>query len=451
MTTRVYNIASVVADIALQICVYFSLVTLILHTLYGSAKVYELLLPIALSVIYEYLLRRYLKSLALYGLMQVPVAIGFLLLGSDINEKFFLVIFVILFIFFGFKRKNEMVAFYDETSTVAYKEEKRTKADEMQRIRRKILEKEEVPAFVAILFIVQNVMGFFKGDEASKAVSVCTFLLFVLLQIFVRHAKAMNELFDENAGREDFPGAQIGRVNRYAVFAIMAVSVVLMLLLFGVDSSIFGDMGFGLLRGLLIGVILLIKVLGFLSPNDANDILETFQTTTPITTTTGYEDNVNDLAQPVNTFANSIMIGLTIGVIALTIILIIVGVRHFALQFKAARSEGLDTYDFVKTDREKKRKEKKKDRQEVKEDPDASERKRIRAAFKKGVANAFKTSAVHLSKADTASEILTKVSEQGNEVPAEVLKIYEKARYSEEPLSSEEVAVMQDFVKLSKK
>lgn len=299
-----------------------------------------------------------------------------------------------------------------------------------------ILISEAVPIYAVAIMIIGYVVGSIQNMEVLMMVEAFLSILFVLLALIHNNANYMYQIFQLNKDKADFPAGQLKYVNKY-VNIISIVFIMISMLVF--YNGKYGNM-FSLLQSGAYQIIrLFAKVFLFLlglgggdsgvkepikENKDSQDYLDGTQleyTDSPI---------LEAIAEAVGFL---LILAMFAGIIYILV--------HYIKNFNRTKKQGFDVVEFVKPEEEKEYIKKTFTKNNYKESKSV---KSVRKIYKMAVLRGTKGNIPNLSSLPSK---LTKDNITEDEIKAETItQIYEKARYSEEKITEEEINLIKDSI-----
>lgn len=433
-TNRILNITRTVLELTIQSIVFIAVMAMIV---FGAIKrsddyivyVFAIVIPVLIS----FLARKKVKKLVPFTIIHVVMLIAFASLGKTQAEAtaYFVGVFVIVFRSFALRMSN--IKRYEFTN-VAYGEEDMTDLSKEER-QASILSSERMH----VAYCLVMVAGYFAGNnvksEMLMGLEVVCFVLFILLQVVSNQIKGVNEIFLQNAGKSEFPAERIMSINIIMIIAIAFFMVIGMILFYnGKYGNIFSAIG----AGFTFIFHWIFKLILMLLKEDVSPVEEEVPTTPEQEVT----DGTNFRGDLVVQEGNNVMAIITEAVIIMMLVLVVAFVVYllfkYARRFKVSSAEELDEVEFLG---DKKRKEirlaKRKRKEELKNAPLNAQYRKI---FKKKVLAASKHGEKKKPLESMQPIQITRSRLTKEKMLAdEITKSYEKARYSKESVSKEDI------------
>ncbi|MGN0480388.1 MAG: hypothetical protein ACI4EV_02320 [Lachnospiraceae bacterium] len=365
---------------------------------------YKMLYVVAATVI-AYVARRVIKSASVFLMLHIALVVGAFMTGiyaSD-EEAFVMVLIVAVVSAGSFIFRRMVIDNNHEIIHIAG----------------------------AFVFLAEYFSGYGSDNEIVMEASIWCAVVYVVVYIFYTACIRLDDLFFINSGTSNFPGKRIVTTNVTIISIVSFMTLVGMLLFYN------GPLGniFVILKNVFL------KILGwllslFLKPEENQDILETVATleVESESDTEGYYDRLP--LNPMRDFWNALVI--IIGIIA-SIVAIYFLIRAFRKRFYYVRRVAGSEADVIEDiDDDISAVETVSHNKEA-EINDKDLNLRARKIYKKQVRSVKKEKG---TPSDSAlARDITKMFEEGDRAD-EVTRIYEKARYSDEKVTKEEVDIL---------
>lgn len=355
-------------------------------------------------VIFYFLRQKNLVNRSFYILHGI-VFVLMVLAGRTDNEKFFIAILMLFIIGFSMQAKYRS-----------------TRPD-----------KERPAYYLAAVMIYAYISGKVYGSDYVIMTAIVLLFVYVLLSVLHNNIFRMGLVYSENSKTANFPGRQLNKVNSFIMIITLVLMTLAMLVVFGIGKGHFWwltDIIIVIGRIFIYLFLWFLELLGKLQPKASSDKKEVFEEGEDILTyVTGNSDG--NFEKIMNAFI--IFAGLMVVIISLYFVF---KYLHYYMRKKEAVKEGSDTIEFIKNkDSYDFRKKTLRSKEILK-----SNNEKFRQRYKKTVLtrikkekmsapnNAFMPSDItkgYITSEDSKSELIT--------------EIYEKARYSDEEISGEEM------------
>lgn len=309
---------------------------------------------------------------------------------------------------------------------------------EQLEVKKNLMASEQMPfGFCAFM-----VIGYMVGHAASRAIvmnsEVILFVAFVLLQVVYQDIKKLNTVFLTNQEKQHFPKEQLKRVNTLIIAGTVFLMFLAMLLFYnGEYGNIFGLMGAGGMALLRFVLKVILAVWGSGS-EDSGTVMEE---TTAAQTEEDLGD-IEDFYQPsaaasalIEVFGMILMIAAAAGLLYL--------LYAYAKNFNKKRKP--EAYIEEITAIEKNKKSAQKVQVSRKQQQTFSENETVRRLYKKRVLKGTKKNKLDRT---LPPEDLTKQTITEDALLSDgITQLYEKARYSDETVTKEEIKQFKEIIK----
>lgn len=408
MNKRRVVITRIVLEMLVQCLLFFS----ILVTVYfGIIKVplshiYKLFYVIPVTIA-AYFARRVIKSVGLFIAVHGLFLVGAVFVGGSDNESFVitLVTLVICLVSFAFRKRR------DETG------------------------REKIPIAIVAIFLAECYTGYASNNSMVMEFAVWFAVAYVIVYMLYMNALRLEELCFMNSGTANFPRKRIYGTNIVIMtFASVAVFIGMAAFYSGPMGNIFVIMKNAFLRFLGWLLSLLLKDDGSDSSQIATELMIPESTTEDST-----ERQIQDPPGALKDFLNALLILIAIVIIIVAVIFIIKAVRKALAYVGNMRSTEADIIEAVDDDTAETVETVRKSRNNDISDTDLN--LKVRKLYRKRVKSVKK---VKGEPADTAlPKDITQMFAEG-EAADTVTEIYEKARYSNETVTKEEVEAVKN-------
>lgn len=391
---------------------------------------------ILIPVLIAYFLRRKLRHFFVFVAIHVAMMFAAIIVGQNDLDSTFYFIAVLAVCVHSISLKMHFIdkSLYKSNPTSAISDKSYERAQMMA----SLTATERMSPYYAIVMVVFYVFGGYRGSVLLQNVEVCLFVLFVILQVAYNQLQNINKVFHTNQDKSEFPANQIFRINLIITSLIVLLMVIGMLLFYyGPYGNIFTIAGSALYAvfRLLLKIILTIWGSG---PEQATPPVEE-ETTTQVESIT---DEWVTEAYEASAFMQALFETIGIVLLAALIGIVVYMAVRYAKKAVSAGNEGLDEIEFLN---EETRKETFKEKVKTEKHKEYSSNAAYRKLYKKRVIQGNQK-----KKPDETlpPQILTKntITSQ-DEYAKKVTDDYEKARYSKESVSKEEI----DYLKNLKK
>ena len=387
-------------------------------------------LIIAVPVIAAYIMRRYIKKFSWFMAGNVVLLAIAVLAGQGEDEKFFFFVIILLIVAYSIRLKRKSQYQVDMSSmAINLKEES---ADiGIDNVRDKLLASERVPMPMAAIMVIGYMAGYAMSRSYIMNAEVVICILFVMLQVVYNNLERLNTIIIRNSDKSEFPAEQIARVNKFTMIAAAVFILIGMLLFYnGEYGNIFQVIRSGAgMAGTLV-VRAFIFMLGLFGGNEQEPM--------PIeeTTEAAADGALGDLetipASPIaEAAAEAVGTVLILALLAAVMYIVFMYIKSFNRE----RKPGLDVVEYIKPDR-KKVKTTHVDKIKVRSNTDSGSMA-VRKLYKKSV---MKGMGMNKPDSTLTPDELTRTAITAEASKADIITgVYEKARYSDEQLTGEEI------------
>lgn len=429
MTTKRLSILQTVMEILIMSVTYIAMMAGIYSGVLGKPdRILWHSIGILVPVLLTYAFRRYVRNYFLFMAGHFAIMFGAILLGyDDLSSTFYFIAAAVVCVH-SIKLKMRLVdkSLYMRNPTNI----SAGNSDEGMQVMAALAASERMSPYYALVMVGFYIFGGYKGLVKLQNVEVVLFVVFVIMQVLYNQLQSVNRVFYINKDKSEFPARQMIRINVIIAFIIVGLMLAGMVLFYyGPYGNIFtiaGSVLFAVVR-LILKMILAIWGMG---PE---------QSSTPVEEETTTEKITEELETTKEYVSSGVMEALaeTIGLVLLAILAIafIYMIIQYAKKVSASKNEGLDEMEFIK---EENRSEYYRDdsakKQRTKED---GQNMLYRNLYKKRV---IKGSKKKILDETLPPQVLTKenITQQEDEA-RKVTESYEKARYSKENVSKEDI------------
>lgn len=422
-------------EIAIQCIVFLAIISAIFFGMlekpdYALFSCLWIIIPVTLS----YLFRHAIRSFALFLISHIVLACGMVVLmgGYDATETVFSVMLAAVLLIFSIHTKNAAI----EKGDVRFQpvRDGQTKQNRDEQLRTFNAGEQLPMAFVAIM-AAGYIIGMVSGRVILMNIEAVLCIFFIIFQIIYRNIIKMQQVFSIHGGKNEFPAGQFKKV---CIFITVAAALLILLGMtlfyngeYGNIFTLIGSGGMLLVRG--IGK-LLIFLLGIFGGDPKNVIEETIsQTQSTEELTTDYQMPESPLMEALaETFGLLLLIAMAAGIVYMLVM--------YIQNFNKSQTQGRDYIDYIKPE-EKSRRQKK----EIKKQKNtvSGEIKSVRRLYKaqilKGVGGKSPAGS------DTPSELTKEYITADSDTASKITGVYEKARYSDEKISKEEIEIIKNL------
>lgn len=357
---------------------------------------------IILVVVLTYLSRRKAKKFFLFVAVHGLLLAGAIVVGGTPGESFFMVLLTLIVLLFSFLQRNKPQEEYPERMHVA----------------------------LAATFCLEYFFAYEMGNQIIMQFSIWLAVIFVIGQVFYVNFSRLDEIYRDNQETCNFPARRLFSTD-VAFMGVTGVLVFVGMMIF--YNSPFGNIfvllknGFLRLLGLFLGWLFKDKGPGENSLEST--ILETLESATE--ESDEYIDDYNPGV--LQDIMNAIVIVAGIVLLIILIVGVIKAIRkvfYYLGQIQGAEGDVIESLDEI---------EKVSPKTVLQREEEISDRDlnmRARKLYKKQLRTRRKEKSLP-NPGEVPSEITRRFATE--EEAQEITRIYEKARYSDEKISQEEV------------
>lgn len=428
--TKGMSILTSVMEVALQCALFYGIAIVLYVAMFNlrENRINECLW-VAAAVIVAYFMRRFINSPRLYMIISFIIPIAAYMAGTTWNLKISNFFFGLIIYGYSLKVKKSTDEFMKKvTGNDGHASEN-------------ILKMPKSAEKVSIYFVLVLVVGYMIAQLLSKPLLMYVEMLlaisFVVLSIIYNDLWEMQLVFSSNGGKTEFPARQIKQVNAFTMIASVVLIVIVMLLLYGgpfdgLFKLITAGGGY-LLKGFFTVMLFIIRLTG-------TETGKKYDYDREEETTEEDASELDDLEYPDNALMESIAEVTLIVISALLIAAIVYMLYVYIKNLTNSRKYGSDYIEYIKpvSDKEKTTKSRKK------QDKPKGEVKSIRKLYKNLIIKNNKDK--EKLKTRLPEQITIENLAVDKETAEKITYLYEKARYSNEIITSKDV---DDFRKLS--
>lgn len=294
---------------------------------------------------------------------------------------------------------------------------------------------EHMPIGMALFFIVAMIVGNITKRDIIEKWSLYYGIVFIILQVLYHNLNNMNDIMIMNSHVKNFPAGQMMRVNTFIIGIVAVICI-------GAMFIINNPYVYRLLAAVKDIIINGLRFLfSFIGKGEADE--------PQIEETTASAASDGDMMLPVEMESGIIQdilngIAMIIGIIVIIALIVCIAAAFLRLMKKMRGRDGVqgDIREFVSPDESKIKLERKKKKADYVEDDAAAAK--VRRLYKNMVAHDAKRKKISVASNMTPDEISGKhISVSADEATM----IYEKARYSDEDISTAELDKMREIKK----
>lgn len=290
-----------------------------------------------------------------------------------------------------------------------------------------------------IFMVVFYILGSYKHNNTLMGIQLFLFIAFVICQFFYNQLSELYKVFSINEGKSEFPARRIMRINVIMMIVFAFFMVVGMLIFYsGKYGNIFQTISAGLMAVLKAILWVLLKLLGR-GPESSTVYEEE-------TTTAAEFGTDKDLFVPQNNVAaNALMEVAAIVAMIGVLIAVIYAIVKYAKNFGKSLNDDIDEVEYLNKDSEKEQSGIKAVKEKEPKDKNNIQYRKLykKYASSKKYMTKNKLSGLKPDKEMMPDEITRKLITDDEEKSRRITKSYEKARYSDDEVSKEDI----DFLK----
>lgn len=361
------------------------------------------IIPVTIAA---YFARRYIKSSEAFILVHILFVVGAFFIGTGEREKFIItgIIVALCIVSMVFR---------------SHKDEKGH---------------EKIPAAYIFVFLIEYYSGYASQNGVVMEFTIWCAVLYVILYLLYINFTRLEDLFFINSGKANFPEKRITSTNVIIMcFSTFAVLIGMLLFYSGPFGNIFVILKNAFLK-------FLSWILKFFLKDTGEEIESEFEYTLPTEESESEtESNAKPVEMPFKDFLNALLVIIGIVLVAVIVVLIVIAIKKALTNVVNMRSTDADEIENIDEDIDERAESPKKKRRDEINDTDLN--LKTRKIYKKHVKSAQNTKgAPHNS--DVPSDI-TQLFADGEDADM-VTDIYEKARYSNETVTKDEVEIVKN-------
>lgn len=288
--------------------------------------------------------------------------------------------------------------------------------------------------FLAVMF-VGYLIGNVNGSLVTMNVEMALSVIFILLQIVSRNFQRLFEVFSLNIKKNDFPAKQMWSVNTFVNAAVIILVFIGMAVFYngeyGNIFSILGSFFSVIIKYLVRAFIFLLGIFG----KESSGVQPETETYTEAT-----EEMVTLEAQPGSPVLDALFYAVAFALMLSIILLLLYMLKKYVSNFNRAKKQGMDYIEYIKNNEEEIETE---SYESLKKAKVTREERSVRKLYKKRVLKGARGKELDLSS--TPAELTRDNITSDDELADTITHIYEKARYSNERVTDEEVKIMKNI------
>lgn len=295
---------------------------------------------------------------------------------------------------------------------------------------------ENVSIYAVAIMIIGYLFGTIQNSEVLMMVEAFLSMLFVVLVLIHNNFSHMYQIFQLNKDKADFPAGQLKYVNKYTNIASIVLIVLSMVAFYnGKYGNIFSLMYSGTYQIIrfLMGVFVFLLGLGKhdqleQEPVEENDEPQNLGGTIELE----YPDSpvLEAIAETVGFL---LILAILVGIVYIVI--------HYIKNVNRTKKQGFDVVEFVNPKEEKQSIQKNYRKNGYKESKSV---KSVRKIYKMAILKGTKGNAPNRSSQPSKLTIDNITTDE--EKAEKITQIYEKARYSEENVTEEEINLIKKYI-----
>ncbi len=289
--------------------------------------------------------------------------------------------------------------------------------------------------FLAVMF-AGYLIGYVNESTVTMNVEIVLSIIFILLQIVSRNFQRLFEVFSLNIKKNDFPAKQMWSVNTFVnVSVIILVFLGMMVFYNGEYGSIFSIIaGFFSVLVKYFGKAL-VFLIGLFGKESDTVQMETESATEEATEETATLEYVEG-----SVALDALFYAVAAVLMLAAVVWLLYMLKKYISNFNRAKKQGMDYIEFIKDNDEKIETEKNEISRKIKT---TREERNVRKLYKKLVLKGARGKELDL--ASTPTELTRDNITSDDEFANTITHIYEKARYSNEKITAEEVKIMKNI------
>lgn len=389
---------------------------------------------VAVGVVIGYFARKYINRFSVFMMIHV-LLIAFAAIGGGDGAGIGInIVVMIIYSIYSINLKNRAVDRGDLNNSPAGRivdEEEQKEAA----LRSMVAGERVHMGFLAVMF-VGYLVGSVNESTITMNVEMALSIIFILLQIVSRNFQRLFEVFSLNIKKNDFPAKQMWSVNKFVnVSVIIFIFIGMMIFYNGEYGNIFSIIaGFFSVLVKYFGKAL-VFLLGLFGRESDTVQMETESATEESTEeTVPYEYPEGSQALDALFYAVAFVLLMAV------VVWLLYMLKKYISNFNRAKKQGMDYIEFIKDNDEKIETEKNEISRKIKT---TREERNVRKLYKKRVLKGARGKELDL--ASTPTELTRDNITTDDELANTITHIYEKARYSNEKITAEEVKIMKNI------
>lgn len=397
-------------------------------------------LLIVVMTVFAYICRHVIQRSWLFMASNILMLVAAGLAGQTDAEVFFYLFLTLCLAGYSVGLKNHAVRRLD-VRNMPLRDDQREPAEQdgENDALRSLLAGEHISVFFAVIMAAGYIAGYVTQRSVIMNTEAALCIIFIILQIIYNNMRKLYQVYRLNSSKTEFPAQQLKRVNTFVtVAAVLAVLLGMLLFYQGEYGNIFTLAGKGAIQFARLLGWLFVFFTGLFGkePSEPPELPdETVEETTEGLHGGGGIEEMPDsplLAALAEAFGMMLMAALLIGIVYVFVV--------YMRNLNRARSQGQDYIEYIKP---KEKKSFEKDGRIHQKSAQTKETKSVRKMYKQLV---LKGSKGKIPDAASLPSQLTLENITKNEAQAKkITDIYEKARYSNESISADEIHIFKNL------
>lgn len=398
----------------------------------STAVFYGLWVP-AVAIV-AFVARKWVQKIQLFILSNVFIfVIAYIF---SMNDEMILsnMIMALVISFYSIKLKNHKISLVTDQEMPI--RDGYTASQAKEKALKSMLISETVPIYAVAVMIIGYVVGSIQNMEMLMMAEAFLSILFVLLALIHNNANYMYRIFQLNKDKADFPAGQLKYVNKYVnIISIVLIMISMLAFYNGKYGNIFSLMQSGVyqIARIFVGAFLFLLGLGG-SDGKVNEPIEEKKDPQDFLDGTELEYTDSPIMEAIaETLGFLLILAIFAGIIYILV--------HYIKNFNRTKKQGFDVVEFVKPKEEKERIKKASEKKDYKESKSV---KSVRKIYKMAVLKGTKGNVPNCSMLPSKLTIENITKDENKALT--ITEIYEKARYSEENITEEEMNLIKNYI-----
>lgn len=389
---------------------------------------------VAVGVAVGFFARKYINRFSVFMLIHALLIVFVAFGGGDGAGIGINIVVMIIYSIYSINLKNKAVERRDLDNSPAGRlvdEEEQKEA-----ALRSMVAGERVPIGLLAIIFIGYLIGYVNESTITMNVEMALSIIFILLQVVSRNLQRLFEVFSLNIKKNDFPAKQMWSVNKF-VNATVIILIFLGMMIF--YNGEYGNI-FSIIAGFFSVIVrylgkIIIFLLGLFGREGDTVSMETessIEETTEETATAEVIESSQAL--------NALFYGVAFVLILAAVVWLLYMLKKYVSNFNRAKKQGMDYIEFIKDNGEETETEKSEISRKIKT---TRGERNVRKLYKKRVLKGARGKELDL--ASTPIELTRDNITTDDELANTITHIYEKARYSNEKITDEEVKIMKNM------